>query len=60
LVKPFSGQRFALLEMKVILSTLLRRFKFRYDMKKHGPALPCNELVLKPKRGMPLNVSPRD
>ena len=54
------GQRFALLEEKVVLSSLLRRFRFTYDMAKHGPAKPCTELILKPSSGlMPLLVSNR-
>ena len=55
----FLGQRFAMLEEKVVLSCLLRRFRFRYDMDANGPAEPCVELVLKPKNGMPLIISSR-
>lgn len=54
----FLGQRFAMLEEKVIMSGLLRRFRFTYDMDKHGPAIPCADLVLKPKHGMPLIITP--
>jgi len=54
----FSGQRFAMLEEKVIMSGLLRRFRFTYDAAKHGPAIPCADLVLKPKHGMPLIITP--
>lgn len=54
----FSGQRFAMLEEKVIMSSLLRRFRFSYDTAKHGPAIPCADLVLKPKNGMPLIITP--
>ena len=53
------GQRFALLEEKVVLSTLLRRFRLTYDTAKHGPAKASAELILKPKHGMPLIISKR-
>uniref|UniRef100_A0A0N8BX03 Cytochrome p450 n=1 Tax=Daphnia magna TaxID=35525 RepID=A0A0N8BX03_9CRUS len=52
------GQRFALFEEKVILSTLLRRFRFVYDTAKHGPAKPCADLILKPHHGMPMIITP--
>ena len=52
------GQRFALFEEKVIMSTLLRRFRFTYDTAKHGPAKPSADLVLKPHHGMPMIVTP--
>jgi cytochrome P450 len=48
------GQRFALFEEKVIMSTLLRRFRFTYDTATHGPAKPSADLVLKPHHGMPM------
>ena len=47
-----------MLEEKVIMSGLLRRFRFTYDTVKHGPAIPCADLVLKPKHGMPLIITP--
>ncbi len=53
-----SGQRFALFEEKVIMSTLLRRFRFTYNTAKHGPAKPSADLVLKPHHGMPMIVTP--
>jgi cytochrome P450 len=52
------GQRFALFEEKVIMSTLLRRFRFTYDTAKHGPAKPSADLVLKPHHGMPMILTP--
>lgn len=55
---PFTGQRMAMLEMKVVASRLLRRFRFAYDAAAHGPAKPCQDLVLKPKHGMPLLITP--
>jgi cytochrome P450 len=54
----FIGQRFALFEEKVIMSTLLRRFRFTYDTDKHGPAKPSADLVLKPHHGMPMILTP--
>ncbi|KAI9556694.1 hypothetical protein GHT06_016485 [Daphnia sinensis] len=51
------GQRFAMYEEKVIFSTLLRRFRFTYDMEKHGPALACADMLLKPHHEMPLNIT---
>ena len=44
------GQKFANLEEKVVLSYLLRQFRFSYDLAKHGSAKPCSDLVLKPPR----------
>lgn len=52
------GQRFAMYEEKVIFSTLLRRFRFTYDTAKHGPALPCADMLLKPHHEMPLKITP--
>lgn len=51
------GQRFAMLEEKVLASTLLRRFQFAYDSVKHGPPKANAELVLRPKYGMPLKIT---
>lgn len=45
-------------EEKVLASTLLRRFRFSYDMAKHGLPKANAELVLRPKHGMPLNLEP--
>ena len=53
------GQKFALLEEKVVISSLLRRFRFTYDLAKHGPAIPSPEIILKPMNGMPLIIEPR-
>lgn len=51
-----TGQRFAMFEEKVLASTLLRRFQFTYDSEKHGHPKANNELVLRPKHGMPLTI----
>ncbi|EFX88054.1 hypothetical protein DAPPUDRAFT_311593 [Daphnia pulex] len=52
------GQRFAMFEEKVLSSTLLRRFRFYYDLDKLGPRKAIPDLVLKPKNGMPLQIAP--
>ena len=52
------GQKFAMLEEKVLLSCLLRRFEFAYSSARE-PVKVCSDLVLKPKDGMPLIVRPR-
>ncbi len=51
----FTGQKFALLEAKTVLSTLFRRFTFIYDMNKHGPIKPGFEVI---KEGIPLIITP--
>ncbi|XP_046636789.1 cytochrome P450 4C1-like isoform X1 [Daphnia pulicaria] len=51
------GQRFAMFEEKVLASSLLRRFKFSYDIAKHGPPKANADLVLKPRDGMPLQIA---
>ncbi len=43
-------------EEKVLASSLLRRFKFFYDIAKHGPPRANAELVLRPRDGMPLKL----
>ncbi len=50
-----TGQKFALLEAKTVLSTLFRRFHFTYDMNKHGPIKPGFEVI---KEGIPLIITP--
>ncbi|ROT63646.1 Cytochrome P450 4C1 [Penaeus vannamei] len=52
------GQKFAQLEMKVVLSSILRNFRVESDipweeMRVHG------ELILRPKEGNPLKLHPR-
>lgn len=54
----FAGQKFAQLEMKVVLSSILRNFRVESDipweeMRVHG------ELILRPKEGNPLKLHPR-
>ena len=48
----------AMLEMKLLGAWLLRRFRFVYDSARRGPAEPCQDLVLKPRNGMPLLITP--
>ncbi|XP_057367282.1 cytochrome P450 4C1-like [Daphnia carinata] len=52
------GQRFALLESKTVLSTLLRRFKFEIAPSAKPPIL-SNQLTLKSMNGINLLVSRR-
>lgn len=52
------GQKFALYEDKVIVTTLLRQFRFGIDLSR----LPIREsfnMILKPDGGMPLLIAPR-
>uniref|UniRef100_A0A0P4YCM9 Cytochrome p450 n=1 Tax=Daphnia magna TaxID=35525 RepID=A0A0P4YCM9_9CRUS len=51
------GQRFAMLEGKVVLSTLLRRFKFEVCTAK--PPIPSTQLIFKSLNGINLVVSLR-
>ena len=48
--RPFLGQRFALLEEKTVLATLLRRYTFTSVHKRHE-IRPTADLVLRPHRG---------
>lgn len=53
-----SGQRFAVMEEKVLLARLVRQFRFRATMTfQENRGLP--ELVLRPSRGVPLIVERR-
>ncbi len=45
-------------EEKVLASSLLRRFRFSYDVAKYGPPRANADLVLKPRDGMPLQIAP--
>ena len=49
------GQRFALLELKIVLAHLLRRFRFTTDIRflENRPAL---EAILRPEMGVPVRV----
>lgn len=52
------GQKFAILEMKTIISAILRHFEISVDPSYKEP-LVCGELVIKPQNGMVLNFKPR-
>lgn len=58
IIQFFLGQKFAMNEENVIFSTLLRRFRFAYDTEKHGPALPCVDMLLKPHHDTRLTITP--
>ena len=52
------GQRFAMMELKVLLTNILRKFEFK-SVKTSDQLEPVNELVLKPSHGIPLKLSIR-
>jgi cytochrome P450 len=53
----FSGQKFAIMEMKVALSAMLRRFKLSLENPNEEPELVA-EMVLKSARGIKLKLEP--
>jgi hypothetical protein len=53
-----SGQRFALLELKIILSSLIRRFKFEFSSDAEL-LIPSHQITLKSLTGINLIVSRR-
>ncbi|XP_055549737.1 cytochrome P450 4d1-like [Wyeomyia smithii] len=52
------GQKFALNEMKSVLSKLLRHYEFILPVNSDEPVL-ASELILKPDRGVPLQIRRR-
>lgn len=48
-----------MLEIKVVLANLLRRFRFSVADPTQPMLVPSSEVVLKPKHGVPLIVSKR-
>ncbi len=52
----YLGQRFAMLQSKVVLSTLLRHFKFELSPSAKPPIL-ANQIILKSLNGINLIVS---
>ncbi|XP_046449670.1 cytochrome P450 4c3-like [Daphnia pulex] len=53
------GQKYGLLEIKIVLANLLRRFRFSVADPSKPMLIPSSEVVLKPKQGVPLIVSKR-
>ena len=53
------GQKYGVLEVRIVLSSLIRRFRFSIREEAKKLVLPCNEIVLKPKSTMPLVVARR-
>lgn len=53
------GQKYGLLEIKVVLVNLLRRFRFSVKDASTPMLIPSSEVVLKPKNGVPLILSKR-
>jgi len=53
------GQKYAMLEIKVVLSTLLRRFQFSVADASQPMMVPTSEVVLKPRSGVNLIVANR-
>ena len=56
----FSGQKYGILEIKVVLANLLRRFRFSVKDASTPMLIPSSEVVLKPKKGVPLILSKRE
>lgn len=54
----FLGQKFALMEEKVIVSWILRKFKITSDDKREDLVL-LAELILRPKNGIRISIEPR-
>lgn len=56
----FTGQKYGMLEIKVVLANLLRRFKFSVADPSKPMLIPSSEVVLKPgKQGVQLVLSKR-
>lgn len=52
------GQKFAMFEMKSVLSKMLLYYEFQVDKSYEGPDLVA-ELILKPENGVALNIKRR-
>lgn len=52
-----SGQKFAMLELKVTLAALVRRFKI---LPGNGEPQPCGDLILKSQNGLQVKLFPRN
>lgn len=53
------GQKFAILEEKAVISTVLRRFKVEAIDRREDLTL-LGELILRPKDGLRVRISDRD
>ncbi|KAI9563279.1 hypothetical protein GHT06_010737 [Daphnia sinensis] len=53
------GQKYGILEIKIVLANLMRRFRFSVADCSQPMIIPSSEIVLKPKHGVPLIVSKR-
>ncbi|XP_032789240.2 cytochrome P450 4c3 [Daphnia magna] len=53
------GQKYGILETKIVLANLMRRFRFSVADSSQPMIIPSSEIVLKPKHGVPLIVSKR-
>jgi cytochrome P450 family 4 len=53
------GQKYGLFELKVVLSTLIRRFRFSMDEATKVRTVASSEIVLKPVNGIRLILTPR-
>lgn len=54
-----AGQKYGMLEIKIVLANLLRKFQFSVKDLSTPMLIPVTEVVLKPKYGVPLVVSKR-
>ena len=52
------GQKFALMEEKVVVASILRKFNLSTDVKPEEVDL-LPELILRPKNGIPIRVEQR-
>jgi cytochrome P450 family 4 len=54
----FSGQKFALLEEKVVISSVLRKYRVEAVDRREDLTL-MGELILRPKDGLRIKIFPR-
>ena len=54
-----TGQKYGILEIKIVLANLMRQFQFTVADASQPMLIPSSEVVLKPKHGVPLIVSKR-
>jgi cytochrome P450 family 4 len=54
-----AGQKYGILEIKIVLANLMRQFRFAVADASQPMLTPSSEVVLKPKHGVPLIVSKR-